>query len=1095
MRPGASLRASEIFFSLSSCPPTDRAAALERECAGDLDLRQEVAALLAELDGPPGVLDSPVLPPGQIERLMTSVGALPDPATVSAVAARGTRVGDFMLLDVLGTGGAGVVYRALQSRPVRTVALKLLREGLAGSTVRKRFEVEAEILGRLHHPGIAQVFAAHAGDAHTPPFIAMELVEGLPITDHVVDRGLSVPARLGLLASVCDAVQHAHQRGIIHRDLKPANILVNADGQPKVLDFGVARAADASLAHSTIRTEEGQLLGTVPFMSPEQVQAGAEGVDTRTDVYALGVVLFRLLTGRVPFGEDDPSLVELARRIVEEPPPRLATVMPALSGDLDTIVARTLAKDRDRRYASAADLAADLRRYAAGHPIAATADSAWYVLRSRVARYRRAFVVASVGLAVLAGLTGYAFVQRNRADRANVDLQHELSSANIERGRLLAAGGNMLAAEAIVWPELFRQPESRQALWTIAEMYTRQPVRWARLAHEGGVNSVRLSPSLQNVLSAGNDGAVRLLHLRTGRVVGLVTQYEGRAMGATFGTDDSRVLSFSASGVMRYSDARTGRTLHEVADAGRVVLAAIPSGEPHTFVVTDDRGTVARWHMAGVSPGRTVVRQFPVVSRVVATDASGTRLAAGLDDGTVVAWDVRTGRTMWERREDGAMVTGLAFSPDGRTLAAGGMQQLVRLFDARSGQVTRVLQPRNGTVRRLSFDDRGRLVVVGWWRTTVWDLTAPTNPPPDVGVPEGAWDARISPDGHWLVTCEEVTGRIRMWELGASTVERRWQAHAGRVSGFAEGAEGRLLTSAWDGQIRDWDGSHEAGPPRRFGTRVNALVANDEGTWLAAAGDGGVVAWATRSESSVTLPLASATALTFTSFGALIAGDASGGMSAWRIGPEGHQRLWEVAGLGGEVTALASYGTLLAVAHRERSLVLFDALTGQRVRTLGGPVSGFALAFDADGRRLLVGSWSGTVIVLEVGSGRTVLTLNGHTRLTGGLAIDRSGTMLASASREGTTRLWDLATGSPLATIARRDTGAERVRFLQGEGRRLAIGYDDGLVEIVPVDRLLDPVAGNAEYAQRVHAADPVEYPRAGEVVAWSRQRLQANAP
>ena len=1090
MSPGISPRASEIFLALSSRPPAERATVLDRECAGDAALRREVEDLLAGLDEAPGPLDTPVLRPGHVERLMTSAGPDDEAPDSGPLPTMGTQVGDFTLLDVLGTGGAGVVYRALQRHPVRTVALKLLREGLAGSAVRKRFEVEAEILARLHHPGIAQVYAAHPGDERTPPFIAMELVEGQPITEHAADRNLDVPQRLELVARVCDAVQHAHQRGVIHRDLKPANILVTADGRPKVVDFGVARAADPSLAHTTIRTEAGQLLGTVPFMSPEQVQAGPEGIDTRTDVYALGVVLFRLLTGHVPFGKDDPSLVELARRIVEEPPPRLATMVPSLSGDLDTILSRTLAKDRDRRYASAADLASDLRRYIAGQPIAAAADSAWYVLRTRVARYRRAFVLALAGGAAVAAVAGYALVQRSRADRANQELQRELARSNVERGRLQAAAGDVLGAEGIVWPELFRNPDSRQALWALAEMYARQPVRWVRLAHEGGANSVRLSAGPRLVLTAGNDGAVKLLDALTGSDVGIVTRYDGRAMGAVFDVDESHVLSFSARGEARYTESRTGRTLHETENDGRVVLAVVPLSEPHTFLVTDDRGNVERWRL-GESFDRITLRSFPVISRVLAVSAAGTLIAAGLDDGSVIVWDASNGRTVWHRHVDAGIVTGLAFSPDGRRLVAGGMEQVVRAFDARTGELTRVLHPRNGTVRRLSFDNAGRLLVVGWWRATVWNLAEPGDDLPDEGVPEGAWDGRISGDGHWLVTCEEQVGRVRMWQPGATAVESRWQAHAGRVSGLAI-AGGRLYSAGWDGRIRQWSGPPDAVPDRQVGDRVNALVVDPSGTWLAAGGTGGAVAWRPGQAGTVTIPVGSTSALTFGDVEGLLVGEESGMLSAWAIRPTGAERRWSVK-LPGEVTGLAANGPHVAVAHRPRRVVLLDAASGQQVRVLTEEATVFPLLLDQGGRRLLAGSWSGTVMGLDLATGRDGLSLTGHARLVGGLAVDATGQTLATASREGTTRLWDLATGVPLATITRRDVGAERVRFLPGEAGRLVIGYDDGLVEIVPTERLLDPVAATAEYARRAHAADRSTFPRADEVIAWSRNRLQAS--
>jgi eukaryotic-like serine/threonine-protein kinase len=331
-------------------------------------------------------------PDARSESELTTDGALEPRIVPSPVRdgglwpAAGATIGGFTLIRHIGSGGAGVVYLAQQQQPSRIVALKMLRRELMASTMRRRFEIEAELLAQLQHPGIAQVYAAHSGDAVTPPFIAMEYVDGPPLTQYADDRRLAVRDRVDLVACASDAIQHAHQRGIIHRDLKPANILVDEHGRPKVLDFGVARTVGAQVSITTVETEVGELIGTVAYMSPEQVEATPNGVDTRTDIYALGVVLFRLLTGQLPFGHDAPPLPELARRIAHDTSPKLGAVDPTLRGDLEIIVSRALAKDKERRYSSAAALATDLRRYLNGQPIAASADSAWYLLRRQVAR-------------------------------------------------------------------------------------------------------------------------------------------------------------------------------------------------------------------------------------------------------------------------------------------------------------------------------------------------------------------------------------------------------------------------------------------------------------------------------------------------------------------------------------------------------------------------------------------------------------------------------------------------------------------------------------------------------------------------------------
>src|SRR5262249_6111118 len=293
----------------------------------------------------------------------------------------------YRVVRVLGEGGMGVVYEAEQDNPRRAVALKVVRPGLASPAVLKRFTHEAQILGRLHHPGIAQVYEAGLGD-DGQPFFAMEFIRGLPLDEYARRHGLDLRAGVALLARVCDAVQHAHDHGVIHRDLKPANILVEETGQPKVLDFGVAHVTDADLLTGAGLTQTGHLLGTPSYMSPEQVTADPAAVDRRADVYPLGVILFALAAPRLPFQLEHCPLAEAARLILEQDAPRLGSINPQLRGDVETIAAKALEKDRARRYPSAADLAADLRHWLAHEPIRARPPSALYHLRKFARRHK-----------------------------------------------------------------------------------------------------------------------------------------------------------------------------------------------------------------------------------------------------------------------------------------------------------------------------------------------------------------------------------------------------------------------------------------------------------------------------------------------------------------------------------------------------------------------------------------------------------------------------------------------------------------------------------------------------------------------------------
>lgn len=339
------------------------------------------------------------------------------------------RIGAYRILRVLGEGGMGVVYLAEQESPRRAVALKVIRPGFGGPSALERFTREAQWLARLRHKGIAQVYESGVAETEvgSQPYFAMEYVEGAPLSQYVARREPSTRERLALLVQICDAVEHAHRRGVIHRDLKPSNVVVDeSSGEPqiKVLDFGVARAADDDARATAMRTGVGQVIGTLPYMSPEQASGNPDALDERADVYALGVIGYELLCGRLPLDLAQKPLPQALRMLAEVEPQALARVDPRWRGDLSTIFAKALEKDPARRYATARDLADDIGRFLGDQPIAARPPSSLYVL-SKFTRRHRALVVAfaAVLLALTLGLIGTtrqsirAAEQRDRADR------------------------------------------------------------------------------------------------------------------------------------------------------------------------------------------------------------------------------------------------------------------------------------------------------------------------------------------------------------------------------------------------------------------------------------------------------------------------------------------------------------------------------------------------------------------------------------------------------------------------------------------------------------------------------------------------------
>jgi len=452
-------REAALFDAAMDLPPEQRAAYLDQACGDDAALRQRIESLLKASESQCEFLDSPRDP----ERGPTPQLAVPPSEKpgdrIGPLGKLGT--GRYKLLQRIGEGGCGVVYMAEQEEPVcRRVALKIIKLGMDTKSVIARFEAERQALALMEHPSIAKVFDAGATETGRPYFV-MELVRGLKITEFCDEKQLSPRARLDLFIQVCQAVQHAHQKGIIHRDLKPSNILVSMnDGRmvPKIIDFGIAKAASGQkLTDKTVFTAFEQFIGTPAYMSPEQAVITNVDIDTRSDIYALGVLLYELLTGKTPF--DPKELLEIGldamrRTIRETEPPRPSTRLSTLSGqelsttaqrrgleapklvselrgDLDWIVMKCLEKDRARRYETANGLATDIQRHLDNEPVVACPPSKLYRFQKLVRRNKLVFVAgAAVVVSLAIGLTLSAvFFFRERAARRQANEQAAIAEA------------------------------------------------------------------------------------------------------------------------------------------------------------------------------------------------------------------------------------------------------------------------------------------------------------------------------------------------------------------------------------------------------------------------------------------------------------------------------------------------------------------------------------------------------------------------------------------------------------------------------------------------------------------------------------------
>ncbi|HVZ93528.1 MAG TPA: tetratricopeptide repeat protein [Phycisphaerales bacterium] len=423
-------RVRRLFQEVCDLSAVERAAVLDRECAGEPRLRAEVESLLGyDEEADDGLAEG--LMPGDSSAETVLVGEAQRGAGPAP-----ERVGPYRVVRLIGAGGMGRVYEAEQESPRRRVALKVMHADSGSARLVRRFWREGQIQSGLVHPGIAQVYSAgiHHEGARQIPYIAMEFVDGLPVIDYVEKWGLSVAERLEILIDVCQAVQFAHQHGVIHRDLKPDNVLVQREGESgrvKVLDFGIAKLVEGESKHTTFKTEMGQIIGTLPYMSPEQISGRAAVVDTRADIYALGCVAYELLGGRCAFETQGKSLPEAARLITETEPTRLGTLDRRLAGDLDAIVGKCLEKDPARRYGTAAELANDLRAYLANEPIKARPPSAVYQVKKFVRR--KPGLTVSILAAVVAMIGGTA-----AASWQAVNAQHEAQNAQRELSRATA---------------------------------------------------------------------------------------------------------------------------------------------------------------------------------------------------------------------------------------------------------------------------------------------------------------------------------------------------------------------------------------------------------------------------------------------------------------------------------------------------------------------------------------------------------------------------------------------------------------------------------------------------------------------------------
>jgi WD40 repeat protein/predicted Ser/Thr protein kinase len=1058
----------DLFDQAVNLPAEQRAAFLETACAGEPALRAEVESLLAcdsdfaEGAGDDGMLKSPIVrAPGPAA---SQAGELSVPSSARhPVTLSSSRVGRYRIVRCIAEGGMGAVYEAEQDSPRRTVALKVIRPGFASPDLTKRFTHESQILGRLHHPGIAQVYEAGLAD-DGQPFFAMEFIRGLPLDEYARLRAPALAARVELLARVCDAVQHAHDQGVIHRDLKPSNILVEESGQPRVLDFGVARVTDADVLTITGRTQAGQLLGTLSYMSPEQVSGDPQALDARSDVYALGVILFELLAHRLPYPLENLPLPEAARVIREQEPSRLGSVNTACRGDIETIVGKALEKDKARRYASAAALAADLRRHLHHEPIAARPPSALYHLR-KFARRHKGLVAGILGVfaALLVGTVVSVVFAWRAAENAAV-AQQEKSEATYQtyRARLaaaVAALGNHDVADAArhldaapkalrgwEWRHLYSRLDDSTAMVRLpgggralllpgregarVGVFTGTGLRFTD--ESGNASGERPFPDLSKVwlsvagsadrwwVASGGFGHVTLRD-ETGRVLCTIEPRGPAIDPVALSPDRTRLatLLFTNRAGVGVFDTSNGRELGRfVGEPGLLALAFSP--DCRRLAIAGDEG-VAR--LLDAATGKEVIRFQGHTSKIlsVAFRSDGARLVTASHDGTVRQWDTRSGREVeppYDRHT--AEVAAAVYSPDGERVASGGADRTVRLWRATGRHDQAVLRGHTGAVTALAFSQDGRRLVSGSFdlqnyqgdgTVRFWEATPEVTLPILTGHKTYVYPVACSPDGRWIAS-GSWDQTIRLWDAATGEACAKLPLPGIIMKMLAFTPDGtRLLSSGLDGLVI-WDVStgriHGRLP---YGKDVVSLAVSPDGTRVAAG-------------------LHDPNGRTATIISDLATGKA---MAAGE----------------GIPYAFSPDGTRLAGTDPDRKdVVLWDAHTLRPIaHWQGHPHSINAIAFDREGGRLVSASSDRTVCLWDVATGRCLRVFKGHTDEVFTAVIHPDGTRIASAGRDRAVWLWDVASGQEVAQLPGHTSYIWSLTF-SPDGKTLVSGSGDRTVRL-----------------------------------------------